>query len=406
MFRFFAGLFMGITTMFSGVVSHTAALITHTVNTSSAQVILTDAQVLSLANNKYADGNLPLGDNKYTTTSPQKGYVYLCHVNQDQNGGGAQNKGSWIHGSSWNIKEKIAVQGSVYWKDAQFSNTLMGDTRTLSGNDLPMHTTGTFPIASTDPAAAFDRNPNAIKAQSFTQSLPSAPKYSDTPYCMGGEAGIMLTGVALFNGFDAALRDAAAYEVQDSCQGHPEKTGEYHYHSLSSCITNVNETTVIGYALDGFPITGPKVAENKYLTTEDLDECHGITSSIVRDGKKTTTYHYVMTEDFPYSVSCFRGKPVSLQVISNSNRGQQETTIHQPLSGVPPQGSVYNTKRPQPPQVARDACAGKNSGISCSFPGPNGTIDGTCQTPPGQGSLACLPSNNLQGQGQMPPQQY
>lgn len=404
MFKFLAGLFMGITTMFSGVVSHTTALITHNATTTSAQVVLTNAQVLGMADDKYADGNLPLGDNKYTTTNPQKGYIYLCHANNETNGGGAQNKGNWIHGNTWNIKEKISVQGSIYWKNAQFSNSLIGNIRTLSGNNLPTHTTGVFPIASSDPASAFDRNPNSVKVQSFTQSFPANPTYSDTPYCMGGEVGVMLTGVAIFNGFDAGLRDAAANEVQDSCQGHPEKTGEYHYHSLSSCITDVNETTVIGYALDGFPITGPKVADNKYLTTEDLDECHGITSSIMVDGKETTTYHYVMTEDFPYSVSCFRGKPVSLQVIS-SQRGQN-TQIHQPLnpSVTPRQAGIFNNTKPQPPQAAFSACSGKSTGTSCSFTGFNGTVSGTCQTPPGQTSLVCVPSNAPQAQGQMPPQ--
>jgi len=29
------------------------------------------------------------------------------------------------------------------------------------------------------------------------------------------------------------------------------------------------------------------------------------------NGKKVTTYHYVMTQDFPYSVSCFRAEPVT-----------------------------------------------------------------------------------------------
>jgi hypothetical protein len=97
--------------------------------------------------------------------------------------------------------------------------------------------------------------------------------------------------------------------VQDGCQGHPEITGAYHYHSLSSCIADASVTDVIGYALDGFPITGPKIGDHNVLTTDDLDECHGITSTIDLDGQAVTTYHYVMTQDFPYSVSCFRSTP-------------------------------------------------------------------------------------------------
>ena len=120
----------------------------------------------------------------------------------------------------------------------------------------------------------------------------------------------MLTGAALFDGFDAGGRDAGAWEVQDSCDGHPQNKGEYHYHTLSRCITDQSVKTVLGFALDGIPITGPKVGENNILTTSNLDECHGITSQIVLDGKNVTMYHYVMTQDFPYSVSCFRSQAI------------------------------------------------------------------------------------------------
>jgi hypothetical protein len=127
---------------------------------------------------------------------------------------------------------------------------------------------------------------------------------------MGGEVGIMSDGVALFNAFDAGLRDAPAHELQDSCSGHPQGSDEYHYHSMPACFTDIGETIVLGYALDGFPITGPKLGPHDILTTADLDECHGITSTVMLDGKPVTTYHYVMTQDFPYSVSCFRSTPV------------------------------------------------------------------------------------------------
>jgi hypothetical protein len=33
-------------------------------------------------------------------------------------------------------------------------------------------------------------------------------------------------------------------------------------------------------------------------------------SDVLVDGEVVTTYHYVMTQDFPYSVSCFRAAPM------------------------------------------------------------------------------------------------
>ena len=48
--------------------------------TSNTQTGLTQSQLETMAVDKYADGNLPLGDNKYTTSGPQTGYIYLCNV--------------------------------------------------------------------------------------------------------------------------------------------------------------------------------------------------------------------------------------------------------------------------------------------------------------------------------------
>jgi hypothetical protein len=264
--------------------------------------------------NLYANGVLPVGDGKYTTSGPKKGSLYTCSQyaqNLAREAGGAGKRGPWfINGNTqYDITKKPHVNGSVVWKPS-FSNTLSGDSRSIMTNDLPSHPTGLFPIMRSDPVYSYDGNPNSIKSQSLTFTLAANPTYG-SPNCMGGQSGVMLTGVALFNALDAAGRDAGAWEVQDDCGGHPEKQGEYHYHTLSSCITDRSVHDVIGYALDGFPITGPKVGTNNLLTTNDLDECHGLTSQIVLDGKQVTMYHYVMTQDFPYSVSCFRSKPIN-----------------------------------------------------------------------------------------------
>ncbi len=117
-------------------------------------------------------------------------------------------------------------------------------------HDLPTsHTTGTFPVASDDPAHQYDANPNSITAQSVSLSLAKSPKYG-AARCVGGEVGVMTTGVLLFNALDGEGRDAGAWETQDHCDGHPEMNGAYHYHTLSSCITELSVHHVIGWALD------------------------------------------------------------------------------------------------------------------------------------------------------------
>lgn len=259
----------------------------------------------------YADGILPVGDGKYTTDAPKQGSVYLCRTPGGQ-AGGAQQRGPWFvnDDTEYDLNQKVHVSGDVHW-EASWSMQIDGDTRVIATNDLPRdHTTGDFPVQSTDPAYQYDRNPNHIEAQSLTYRVPASPTVASDPSCVSGEVGVMETGIALFDAFDDGGRDAGAWEVQDHCDGHPQITSEYHYHTLSSCIADTSVSTVIGFALDGFPITGPKVADGSILTTADLDECHGITSAVTLDGKQTTTYHYVMTQDFPYSASCFRGTPV------------------------------------------------------------------------------------------------
>ena len=340
-----------------------------------------------LGSNKYASGVLPLGDYKYVTDAPKKGYVYLCRA--QTGGGGAQENGSWINGNTWNINTKTSVQGDVVRMNAGFSIIVSGSNRIITTNDLPTnHTVGTFPVSSSDPAYQIDRNPNTITAQNFTFTLPLNPTMSSTPNCMGGEVGVMTNGVVLFNAFDAEGRDAAAHEVQDHCQAHPQESGIYHYHSLSSCIPNATVTNVIGFAFDGLPITGPEISTGRYLTTDDLDECHGITSSIMLDGKMVTAYHYVMTEDFPYSVSCFRAKNSQTGPLGGAAGSSQS----QSSSGLQSQTGQNSGTQNGPPQAAISACSGQTSGSSCSFTTQQGnSITGTCQTPPNS-SLACVPA--------------
>ena len=298
-------------------------------DTSTKQATAAQGLTLDTAKNygdKYASGIVPVGDSKYTTDSAKQGYIYTCSQyaqNIKSDNGGASTRGPWFtnNNTQYDLTKKVHIQGSVVWK-ADFSIKESGSTRTIVTNGLPSHPTGSFPVASSDPAYAYDRNPNSIKGQTFTYSLPLNPTYG-TPQCMGGDVGVMLTGIPLFNGFDAGGRDAGAWEVQDGCSGHPQSSGEYHYHTLSSCIKDISVHTVIGYALDGFPITGPQVGDKNFLTTADLDECHGLTSSVTISGKTVTTYHYVMTQDFPYSVSCFRATATQSPGMQGGQTGTQ-----------------------------------------------------------------------------------
>jgi len=123
--------------------------------------------------------------------------------------------------------------------------------------------------------------------------------------------GILLSGIPLFSAIDAPGRDAVAHEVQDKCNGHPQVSGVYHYHNVSPCVPDPKQadgsSSLVGYALDGFGIYGPYAAGGKKLDSKDIDECHGITGEVMWEGQKVSIYHYVATDDFPYTVGCIKG---------------------------------------------------------------------------------------------------
>lgn len=165
-----------------------------------------------------------------------------------------------------------------------------------------------------------------------------------------GPIGITFDGVFLFNGIDAAGRDAVAHEVQDSCSGHPEMSGQYHHHGKSSCIPGANSPeTLIGYAVDGFGIASGLKSDGSHYVNADLDVCHGTTSPIVWDGYTRTMYHYVMTDEYPYSIGCFRGSSVSTTGTEGSRGGDRDSEDRN-------RGMGTGTPRELPFESAISAC--------------------------------------------------
>ena len=261
--------------------------------------------------------HLPLGDAKYLDAQadpPQVGYVWSCRpqeLYETLPPIGAQRVGEWIHDTSFDITAKPRIQGEVAWPEARFSLSLAGDQRRCEGNGLPVGVpTGLFPVAATDPAFSYDPNPCSITAQPISFAVPASPVVAEQPSCVELYIGITLDGVALVTGLDSSGRDELAYELMDGCMGQAQPGGLYHRHVLSPCLPQVSERqTLVGYALDGFGLFSPFDADGTELTSQDLDECHGRTAPIPWEGRRVSMYHYVLTRDFPYTVSCFRGSP-------------------------------------------------------------------------------------------------
>ncbi len=263
---------------------------------------------------------LPLCNQCYDAVAdvakPTKGRVWACdaHAYQQTNGPGGKG-GPWLDEAhlTFDFTARPIEGGAVYWDDAALAVGVDGAQRTFRGNGLPIDTpTGIYPLPESDPAHAYDMNPNAILPQNIAFSLTLHPTVDPAgPHCTYKRVGITLDGIQLHGPIDSHGRDEIAYQLQDVCTGDPQPGGGYHHHVLSECMPRIHEhDALVGFALDGFGIFGPFDATGKELTSADLDECHGTTSAIDWDGQTVTMYHYVLTRDFPYTVTCFRGKPL------------------------------------------------------------------------------------------------
>ncbi len=249
---------------------------------------------------------LPLGDGR-VTDHPAAGNVFACQTRF--RGGGARHAGPWFHGDTWNPAEKPHVAGRVMWPEAKFALTPRGDWLDFKGNGLPVHQpTGTFPISRNDPVYKYDTNPNGIAAHDLSFEIPAQPVRAAEPGCVPmGMIAFTITGVAIYNALDDAGRDAAAHEIQDLCDGHPQGRGQYHYHSSSPCLPGAESNALVGWALDGYPILGMRDAQGKLFTNADLDACHG-RAEVVNVRGWTYSYAYRLTQEYPYTFGCFTGQ--------------------------------------------------------------------------------------------------
>jgi len=197
--------------------------------------------------------------------------------------------------------------------------------RYFTGNGLPNHPTGTFPIPASDPAypyyAAIPIEGNAaelpISLYNFYIAVSANPVYSETPSCFN-ELTIAIatqTGATLHANI-ADANDPVAALPMDTCWGHPYED-QYHYHGYSwKCFSDQGDASqhspIFGFALDGFGLFGPRGDPGVLLTNSDMDVCHGHSGKIDWDGILTDMYHYHLNNEYPYGPGCYRGTKIGV----------------------------------------------------------------------------------------------
>ncbi|MFT5619740.1 MAG: hypothetical protein ACI9QR_000051 [Flavobacteriaceae bacterium] len=267
--------------------------------------------------------HLPFGGNAPTNIliqnqgaqNPDFLSLWLCGL--PSNGAGANDASDWTNDDgTWDYTKKPQVEGNVTWNH-ELNIILDGNgNRIITGNNLPNHPTGVFPIQANTEAWNYDKNPNIISEQVVNYTLPALPEIAISPSCVGfGPAGFSLTGAAIYHGASTLGTDAAAHEILDRFGGHTDGTERYHYHYPAQDLQDHihphenGHSALMGYMIDGFAIYGPYGENGELLKSEDLDECHGHAHSVLWDGQMVSLYHYHWTYDFPYNIGCYRGTP-------------------------------------------------------------------------------------------------
>jgi hypothetical protein len=192
---------------------------------------------------------------------------------------------------------------------------MAGGDVVIESDDLPPHLTAYYPDGAPNWTAWSGdgrQNPNRIARADFTVRVPPSPvsrnltideklvdlmTNSDSEYSPG-PVGVTLNGVAAFNSL-AAPGDSIEDKSQsfDAYGGHPERQGNYHYHTASpgplealawhgyTENTRPGSATVelFGIMCDGTVLLGCTELDGSSVDTEEFDAQNGHVHDIADD---------------------------------------------------------------------------------------------------------------------------
>lgn len=263
------------------------------------------------------------------------------------------NNAAHSHDTGSHTHELATYFESYTLEDAQYGTTTIvtveNNIRKIVTNALPNHKTGVFPN---------EGNPNTIKPQNRTYTLPVNPTYIGKAKWVR-EPGVALNGIKFEPETAEAVRcdSGERYRVEakqdlidmglDFNNAHVQPTGAYHYHGTPNAMIEKFDTgedlVHVGFAKDGFamyysksgvyspsfrlydenregedcsydrpgihldvPIDtshpdGTFVSDWEYVEgLGDLDACNGT--------EINGTYSYIITDNYPYVPRCLMGE--------------------------------------------------------------------------------------------------
>lgn len=247
----------------------------------------------------------------------------------------------------------------------QFEVVIEGSVRRIRANGVPNHDVGDFPNPGNPNTISpqvynyavpvTPSGPGAV-ARVFGVTLSGAVLDPGTAETWNNsmdwnyEAMRYATAPSYFSGAGATDTTRHPTSLGVDCNfAHVQPNGAYHYHGIpNGMMPSTPALTFVGWAGDGYPIFGrwdfadpssasgalremrssyrlrsgsrPSGPGGTYDGTfvqdweyvpglGDLDECGGRTGAVVLEGRTVTTYHYVLTNTYPYIPRCFHATP-------------------------------------------------------------------------------------------------
>jgi len=280
-----------------------------------------------------------------------KNQMFLSNIFQGYNitGGSYTSQGTpWVAGQNVIVSQIPYVEGEVSWNSI-LNTWVSNGIRYFTGNGVPNHPTGQFPLANNpsqdaypwyaalpDPAGLPNASYLQIEEYDLYMAVPQNPVYSNTPTAIGELTFAISTQtgatfqVNLTKTDDQFYADPIAALPGDQCFGNA-LSSQYHYSGYSwKCFPDQGDANehspLFGYALDGFGVFGPRGDGGVLLTNDDLDVCHGHSGKIDWDGILSDMYHYHLNNEYPYGAGCYRGT----QIGTFSSNGDPSATAAVP----------------------------------------------------------------------------
>jgi hypothetical protein len=241
------------------------------------------------------------------------------------------------------IWEWTGENGKLYRVDGAFFRMLDEQGYRFFDEDGSVHVVD---IATEQPAvdhACINVSPD--ESVEITMLLPVTPKMADKPTALGvvSKVGVALDGVPIFS--DApSVQQTGHLPALDTCGGHIDPGGWYHWHATSTdietvfahegvdadCALEQDSAALFGYAFDGFAMFGSSEADGTTVT--GLDACNGHVGPTAAG----EVYHYHATDDFPNLPACLAGLQATENFSTTASAGVGATRAGEGGRNEPP----------------------------------------------------------------------